>query len=289
VSKRVRLSQWELGQWDWLLFVGTGSRLVDRPLLSTSAPESHSSSTSTPSTMGVCTPSDFYDLPYQCARQLYGGVVLAIVLFILAVSAVPSPPILTKAFANISPVFQPFLTLSEAESLDEQARDSRTAASSDSSPLKPVKPSIPLWRTLCFAFVGMVQSVCWIAVGSYALYSGDADTVFATFPFVMALGWLYTVLRPIVRPPATPPYDLFTLYCVFMCLVIAQVGGVFYDHGVFGIALPTTPTLLVMGANTASVLALLGIVLAMPMSLPSEFVNPDEIVRCPVATRLFLS
>ena len=239
--------------------------------------------------MGVCTPSDLYDLPYQCARQLYGSVVLAVILFILAVSAVPSPPILTKAFSNITPVFKQFLTLSESESLDEKARDAGKPTPSDSSLLKSVRQSIPLWRTLCFAFVGMVQSVCWIAVGSYALYSGDADRIVSTFPFVMALGWLYTVLRPLVRPPATPPYDLFTLYIVFLCLVMAQIGGVFYEHGVFGIALPTTPTLLVMAANTASVLVLLGIVLAMPMAQPSEFVNPDDIVRCSVKIHLLLS
>ena len=96
---------------------------------------------------------------------------------------------------------------------------------------------------------------------------------------LIALVWLYTVIRPIARPTATPPYDMFTIYLLFLGSSILQTGALLYDHtsSPISASLHHSRPLLILVA----VIGLLYLVLSMPLAAPNNLISPSEIVRKP--------
>ena len=52
-------------------------------------------------------------------------------------------------------------------------------------------------------------------------------------PFLITLVWLYTVIRSIAHPTASPTYGMFAVYLLFLGSSILQIGRLLYDHTVF--------------------------------------------------------
>ncbi|KIJ93500.1 hypothetical protein K443DRAFT_12816 [Laccaria amethystina LaAM-08-1] len=87
-----------------------------------------------------------------------------------------------------------------------------------------------------------------------------------TLRFLIALVWLYTVIRPIARPTATPPYDIFTIYLLFLGSSILQIGRLLYDHTVFSTPYLPPFIILALSLNLVAVIGLLYLILSMPLS-----------------------
>ena len=71
---------------------------------------------------------------------------------------------------------------------------------------------------MVFIFVGIIQCISWIARGLYRLHNDPGDIFGGLLPFLVAIAWLYTKIRPIPIP--SPPRPIFYL------LVLCRIGGI---------------------------------------------------------------
>ncbi|GLB44359.1 putative ABC transporter transmembrane region [Lyophyllum shimeji] len=232
--------------------------------------------------MGVvlCNEGGLFDFRDPCVRSSWSSILPAVFVFCLCLFSIPLPAPAQKVFDVLTRPFRTYLTLDEAEALDTEAAAGDTVNSDEDSNLKPdatAGPQVPLWRTLVFVLTGLAETLCWLAYGSYRLIESPSDTWGAVRTFLVAGSWLYTVFRPIVRPQATPPSDLFALYVVLFVGALLQIGGVVYDHEVFGDSWPSGAVLVALSGNLAAVGALLTVVLNMPLAVPSKRVPRAEI------------
>ncbi|KDR78080.1 hypothetical protein GALMADRAFT_224469 [Galerina marginata CBS 339.88] len=230
--------------------------------------------------MGVCGEYGPWDFRSSCVRASWSAFLPAALVFALCISgcSIPIPQPVRRVFAIIAAPFRTYLTLHEAEAIDITAvAGEKSLDGEDAEVVLEVSNFVPLWRTVVFVFVGIVQSFSWIAVGSYRLYNDSTDVWRAIFSFFVATSWLYTVIRPIVRPTATSPYDLFSLYLILLTSAILQFGGTLFDHTVLAAPLPSSFVLFGLVTNLLSVVLLLVVVVTMPMASPSNEVNRKEI------------
>jgi hypothetical protein len=176
--------------------------------------------------------------------------------------------------------FTPFITLPEAEALDASAAgDEKLGALEDVTPRDDPSVAIPLWRSLILSWFSLVQTLVWLGIGTYTWTVQPSHPWLALCPILISSSWLYATVRPIFHPKATPPMDLFSLYCIHLVFAILLFGGIFYERNVAGVPLP--PPLVVAGhaCNLAIILVLTVVVLWMPVGIPSSRVRKDDIVR----------
>jgi len=177
--------------------------------------------------MGICGDYGLLDFRSSCIRASWSAFLPAAVVFGLCFIAIPIPKPARRAFSSLGSPFKPFVTLQEAEALDVKA-----LGVEEDEGATELLTFIPLWRTVLFVFVGIMECFCWTAAGAYGLYNHNGNPI---LPFLVALSWLYTAIRPIARPTATPPYGLFAIYLVLFITSILQIGGFIFDHGVSGL------------------------------------------------------
>lgn len=252
----------------------------------------------------LCTDAGPFAFHDPCVRFSWSALLPAAFVFSLCLFSlpIPVPHILAKFFTLLKSPFQSYLNLHEAEALDIGAGTAnkqviadtdRDANAVDLTKLEVEVPNaVPLWRTVAFAFVGLVEALSWLSYGSYNLINllSDSDSrpnyshaIHPDFlgplvsPFIIALSWVYTVVRPVVRPTAMPPYDLFVVYCAHLVMGILLLGGELFDYGVVGSTPPMLVTL-ALSANLAAVLGLLVVLGSMPLAVPSNRVKKEDIV-----------
>ena len=216
--------------------------------------------------MRLCDDYGSFDFGSACVRDTWGALLPFSFFLALCLFSIPVPSSFRKIHAIVKAPFQAYITLHEAEALDVEVEEKDGEL---------VEESIPLWRTLVCVFVGITETFCWIAHGSFSLYKDPQNGV---LPFLIAIVWLYTVVRPIARPTATPPYDVFTIYLLFFVSSVLHIGGLVYDHTVFSIPYPSPLTILALSLNLAAVIGLLCLILSMPLAVPSNLIDPSEIV-----------
>jgi hypothetical protein len=225
--------------------------------------------------MDICGDYSALDFGSSCVRAAWSAILPAVFVLLLGFCSIPTPRPVRRIFAIIGSPFQRYLTLHEAEAIDLATLDDGEEVGHVVKVLKLV----PVWRTVVFAFVGIVQSFCWVAYGSYILYSDRGHLWRGAFSFFVAISWLYTAIRPITRPTPTPPFDMFALYLILLAGGILQLGGVLFDHSVLSAPLPSTLAMTALIANLLSILVLLAITVSMPLGVPSNRVNPKDIVN----------
>ncbi|KIM37758.1 hypothetical protein M413DRAFT_448273 [Hebeloma cylindrosporum] len=225
--------------------------------------------------MGICGDCGPLDFRSSCVRSAWSAILPAAFVLLLGFCSIPTPRPVRRIFASIGTPFQRYLTLHEAEAIDIAALDDGEEMG------RPVEISnfVPVWRTVVFVFVGIVQSFCWVAGGSYTLYEDPEHVWRGAFSFLIATSWLYTAFRPITRPTPTPPFDLFSLYLILLAGAILQLGGIFFDHSVLSAPLPSTLVITALIANLLSLLLLLAVTVSMPLAVPSNRVVPNDIGR----------
>ncbi|KAF8220884.1 multidrug resistance-associated ABC transporter [Tricholoma matsutake] len=240
----------------------------------------------------LCADAGPLDLQNSCVRSSWGALLPAAFVFLLCISFLPIPSF--SLFNVLKSPFQSYLDLHEAEALDVGADTNPDTDAQLADPAKleiEVPDAVPLWRTIVFAFVGLVEALCWVSYSSYNLVNLllDSDSHpnhhspvhpdawgLTISPFLMAISWVYTVVRPVVKPTATPPYDLFAVYLAHLVTGVLLLGGVLFDYGVVG----ATPPLLVtvaLSANLGAVLGLLVVLGNMPLAVPSIRVKKEDI------------
>ncbi|KAJ7727894.1 hypothetical protein B0H16DRAFT_1677216 [Mycena metata] len=185
--------------------------------------------------MKLCDDADYLDLSNPCVRGSWAALAPSILVVVICLSV---------RLRGTCP-------LHEAEGLmlaDEQNVPEAAAA-------LEVDNTIPLWRTVVFVFIGLLQCLAWLAGGSFALITGHPSWD-AIQRFLVALPWLYTAVRPIARPTATPPYDMFAIYLALIGGGVLQLGGYLFQHTAWGTPLPGTSVLLGLSLNLAVLVGL---------------------------------
>lgn len=225
-------------------------------------------STSRAAGMTLCANAGLLDLRDACVRGTWGALVPSFIVFTLCLLAFhpPLPAPMRRIVDFVKSPFQPFLTLEEAELL----LDSIAEVPSKSRHVAP-------WRPLLVGF-GLAESVAWIGVAAFS-FATNAAVWQGVRELLISLTWMYTVGRAIVHLSATPPYDLFMLYIVYLCAGTLQIVGYLFQYSVSGASLPGGLTLFGMCADIGASLTLVSVVLTMPLNVPSSRINPADIVR----------
>ncbi|KAJ7222262.1 hypothetical protein GGX14DRAFT_694507 [Mycena pura] len=224
--------------------------------------------------MKLCSDSGVFDASDACVRGWWAAVVPSALVLAICLSMVHPPlpkPIRKFVDAARSP-FAQYLSLHDAEGLvladENRVREAETELQVDDR--------VPLWRTVVFVFVGLLECLAWLVGGSFLLITGHALSE-AIQRFLVAFTWFYTAARPIFRPTATPPFDLFSLYLLHIAGGVVQLGGYIFQHNVSGVPLPGTLVLVGLSVNLAALVGLVTVVLGMPLALPSHLVKVEEI------------
>ena len=212
---------------------------------------------------------DPFDFQSQCVREIWGSFLPAGLILVLCFLSIPIP----HALDVLCSPFKTYITLHEAEALDGNIDKISTQDDMGDS-----VETVPHWRTVVFVFVGIVQCLSWIAHGSYRLHNDPRDIFGGVLPFLVAIAWLYTIIRPISHPITTSPFDLFSIYLVLFCVGSLRIGGILFDHNVFGSPWPSPITLVALSANLLALLVLLIVVLNTPLALPSNRINKKDVV-----------
>jgi hypothetical protein len=131
---------------------------------------------------------------------------------------------------------------------------------------------------MVFSFVGIVGTLYWLAHGSYLLYDDQENRWRGSRALLHALAWLYTVIRPVACPTVTPPFDNMVIYLLLLAAGVLELGGYLYDNGVYGAPLPSRYILAAIITNLVGATGLLAVVAGMPLAIPSERVEKEDIV-----------
>jgi hypothetical protein len=232
-------------------------------------------------------PIDFHD---SCIRSSWSALLPAALVFFICLSSIrfPLPNQLTRFFAVLKSPFQSYLNLHEAEALDfNGAAGDHDKVTNDigADTEIEVPDTVPLWRTVVFAFVGLVEALSWLSYGSYNLVDQLSNSTVnnsevwgpTISPFLIAGSWVYTVVRPVIKPTATPPYDLVAVYCLQLVAGVLLLGGVLFEYEISAGSAPLL-VVLALSANIGAVVVLLFVVGSMPMGIPSTRVKKEDIV-----------
>lgn len=218
-------------------------------------------------TMGLCHESAPFDFQDACIRGTWAAILPAVLVLLFSLFSLSvKPPALVRA---ASEPFKTFITLHEAEALD-LAEENETLQ---------VPVTIPVWRTVVFALLGLLEALCWIGYGSYRAITSPEDVWDVVRPFLVSSTWLYMVARPIIKPTPTPPYDLFSLYLVHFATGVLMVGGFVYDYAVRQMPFPPKLFAAALYANLGIAALGLVVIMGMPIDVPSTFVKKEDIVR----------
>ncbi|KAH0579496.1 hypothetical protein H2248_002354 [Termitomyces sp. 'cryptogamus'] len=177
---------------------------------------------------------------------------------------------------RITKMLRTFVTLEEAEALvptAENGNDNGNGVSNDSEPTKPTPTRC--WKPFFFVSIGLASTLTYLTHFSYLVITSSLPLALPSL--LLALSWLYTVLRPALKPTQTVPYDLFAVYTAFFAGAVLHLGGVYYDRGVFGLPWPGVSTMLALWGNLIVTTAMVSVVLGMPLALPGENVKAKDI------------
>ncbi|KAK1225752.1 hypothetical protein PQX77_011295 [Marasmius sp. AFHP31] len=232
--------------------------------------------------MGICGHSGAFKFSDPCVRDSWATVVPLVFVFLLTLFSIPipKPAPVKKLIGILKSPFRSYLTLHEAEALDTAAVAGDEVAEDENRPRVEVEQVISLWRTVVLVFVGLLEVMIWTVTGSYKLVVDESSTVWTSvMPLLVACAWIYAVMRPVIRPSATAPLDLFAVYVLQLISAVIKFGGALYGHAVLDMPAPSVIAIVGNAFNLAAILVVLAVVFSMPLALPSKRVNKSEIGR----------
>ncbi|KAI0332220.1 multidrug resistance-associated ABC transporter [Cubamyces sp. BRFM 1775] len=216
--------------------------------------------------MTICDGTSVTSLYDPCVRSFWAAVLPFALVVLLLVSVIPPIPALLRVLKK---PFENYLPLSEAEALLYGEDDGDEGEES--------KDLVPLWRTLVLSTLSLVECLLWVGVGCYSLVNDSDDLWNGGGDLLIAVSWFYAALRPIVRPTATVPIDLFLLFGLHILLGLFILCGHVYDYYAHVIAFPP-PSVVVMASAALFVgLAGFAIVASMPARIPSGRIKREDI------------
>jgi len=231
------------------------------------------------SAMGLQLCNDFspFDFRDACVRTSWSALIPVVIVFLFCMSSLPVPGPVQRPLGIIKAPFETYMTLPEAEALDANASTEGKLGADEDMGDDPLVP-VPLWRSLVLSWIGLVQTLVWLGVGSYLWVVDSYNLWNALCPVLISASWLYATARPIFNPMATPPMDLFSIYCVHIVAGSLLFGGVLYDHNISGLPLPPSLAIVALVFNLVAIMVLLAVVVNMPMGIPSKRVRKENIV-----------
>nr|GAT50560.1 ABC bile acid [Mycena chlorophos] len=210
------------------------------------------------------------DFRQASVRGAWAALLPSAVVF--AVLATKVHPTLPRPAARIwratKAPFAQFLTLREAEMLLGPGID-------DVEPLDAPSYAKPIWRPL-FVLVGFMQCVSWVGVAAYS-FATESAAWYGFIQLLLSGSWLFSALRAATHGSATPPYDLFVLYCVYAVAGFVQLGGYIFENSVDRVPLPGTLVMTGLVLNEVAAAAVLSAVLQMPLHVPSTNTDASQI------------
>ncbi|KAJ7147063.1 hypothetical protein C8R43DRAFT_1011698 [Mycena crocata] len=223
-------------------------------------------------TMNLCSSSG--PTEETCGVAHWISIVPAVLVLVLLATYLPIP--VPRRFHKINRLirhsFKPYMSLHEAEALEQ--------ATSFNSPDYPsMGPSIVVsrWRSVLFAFGGLLECLAWVADASFYLASTPSDPWGAFRRFLVAFSWIYTTIRSVTRPSTTVCYDLFAVYILHFIAGSVHLGGYVFETIVADTPLPATLVLFGLSANLAVIVTLMYVTMTMPIALPSPRVKKEHI------------
>ncbi|KAJ6631472.1 multidrug resistance-associated ABC transporter [Mycena sp. CBHHK59/15] len=222
--------------------------------------------------MKLCGDSGAFDIEDSCVRGSWAALAPSALVLAICLSfvRVPLPKTVHKVLDAVKSPFTQFLSLHEAEGL--ALADEKSVGEAEVE----VDGTVPLWRTLIFVFVGLLECLAWLGDGSFLLITGRPRWD-AIQRFLVALPWLYTAARPILRPTAIPPFDMLALYLLHILGGVLQLGGYVFQHNVSDAPLPGTLVLVGLSLNLVALVGLVFLIMLMPLALPSHLVKKEDI------------
>ncbi|KAF9025817.1 multidrug resistance-associated ABC transporter [Hymenopellis radicata] len=215
--------------------------------------------------MNLCNGSGALDFHDTCVRGTWATIPATVLVAVFCLFSLPIK--VPDVIRQTTKLFRTFLSLHEAEALDIK----------DEQETLEILVVVPVWRTVVFALLGLVEALCWVGDGSYRAVAASYDVWGIMRAFLIAATWLYTVVRPVVAPAATPQYDVFVVYIMHLVGGILLLGGALYDTIVFGFPLPHGIILVGLYANPIITIILLAVVMSIPIDVPSSRVKPVDI------------
>ncbi|KAI0332219.1 multidrug resistance-associated ABC transporter [Cubamyces sp. BRFM 1775] len=216
--------------------------------------------------MAVCHGTHLTSISDACVRGLWAAILPSAFVGLVLVSAIPP---ISSLLRILKQPLENFLPLPEAEALLYGEDDAVQESDKENV--------VPLWRTLILSTVALLECLLWVSIGCYSLIVEPGDSWTGIRDVLIAATWFYAVLRPIVRPTATAPFDLFMLFGLHFLLGSLVFFGHVYDYYVFAIPLPSSPVMAVYITHLVAVAGLLVVVVNMPLDIPSKYVKKEEI------------
>jgi hypothetical protein len=224
--------------------------------------------------MTVCPSSSSFDFRDPCIRIAWASLPPFIFVLVLVLASIPftiPPGPYQKLFSAIKAPFRSYLTLAEAEALDSDVSDNELPSTLG----KDVAQPAAIRRTLILSFVGLLQALIWLSIGSYNIVVQESHGFLMV---LISLTWLFAALYPTTHPVTTLPYLLFTIYITHLIGAVILLGGVFWDSSVEGLPFHSGSAF-GLEVNLVAVAAVLGVVCGMPVGVPSKRVKSEDIGR----------
>ena len=206
-------------------------------------------------------------------RELWACILPSALVVLFCATLIPVPGWVRSLWRRVSRPLRNSLTLEQAEAY-EAAYEIKKGSPADHS--TPTKPTTSIPRTIALSGLALLQVIVWLGLGSYSFAVGaeNRDVILAV---VTAATWLYASLRPIIWSSQTVFYDLFALYLAHLVTGFVILGGSFFDHSVYQLPLPSPVVLAARVVNLSVLVILFGIVLNMPLAVPSARINKDDV------------
>ena len=206
-------------------------------------------------------------------RELWACILPSVFVVLFCATLIPVPGWFRTVWQKVSRPFRNSLTLEDAEAY-ETAHEREKGGPPDRS--TPTKSVTSVCRTTALSGLALLQVLVWLGLGSYS-FAVNGKTWVGTLPVFTATTWLYASLRPIIWPSQTIFYDLFALYLAHLVTGLAVLGGLFFDHSVYQLPLPSQAVLAARVVNLSVLALLLAVILNMPFAIPSARINKDDV------------
>ena len=205
-------------------------------------------------------------------RELWACILPSAFVIIFYATLIPVPERVQSIWQRVSHPLRNSLTLEQAEAY-EVVHDKTKRSTLHHS---VTKSETSIFRTTTLSGLGLLQVLAWLGLGSY-LSAVNAEIRDGILPVVTAVTWLYASLRPIVWPSQTVFYDLFALYLAYLVTRLITLGGLFFDHSVYQLPLPSGIALAARVMDLSVIVISLVIVLNMRFAVPSATINEEDV------------
>ncbi|KAF8996876.1 hypothetical protein BDQ17DRAFT_1391964 [Cyathus striatus] len=203
-----------------------------------------------------CISVSLFDFTNSCTRALWISFPPAALVTLICIFSIrlPLPGRLNKVVDAIRSPFKTYLTLDEAEALIGDDNYKQNAKDEQEKPA-----ASPLWKTLVLYNLTIV----------FLFYLNSRSP--SSYPLT-----LFYPLSTVFKPTPTAPVDLFTVYASLFIGDLVHLGDVLYDRQIYNVQIPSL-VVAELVFQLSSILLVLGVVLSMPLAVPSARVTKDEI------------